>query len=243
MNIYTTLQKGYFHTHYCEDFLIVEKLSNEESLIAVMDGCSMGKESVFASNLYGKILRTLAKKIFYRNFVEQQKTSESERLKDVIGELFKEINTIKKILDLDINELLSTLILGIVNKQTARAEIIVIGDGLVSVDDKFYEFEQNDKPDYLGYHLNENFESWYEEHNQFVSIDNFNDLSISTDGIYSFKNLKNKANQKDEIEVIEFMLINDKEHDKDNFLGRKIRVLEKENHLVTDDLAIIRLKK
>ena len=48
----------------------------------------------------------------------------------------------------------------------ARAEIIVVGDGLVCVDGKEYHFEQEDKPDYLGYHLNEDFNFWFEQQKQ-----------------------------------------------------------------------------
>jgi len=47
MKTYTTLQIGDFHTNYCEDFLIYEQLASNEILIAVLDGCTMGTESVF----------------------------------------------------------------------------------------------------------------------------------------------------------------------------------------------------
>jgi len=71
MNVYSVLQIGEFHTNHCEDFLVIEPITANEFLIAVLDGCTMGKESVFASMLYGKTLRKIAKEFYYRDFKEQ----------------------------------------------------------------------------------------------------------------------------------------------------------------------------
>lgn len=69
MKIYKTLHIGEFHTNHCEDFLIEEQIGTNEKLLAVLDGCTMGTESVFASILFGKILRNIAKNKFYEEFV------------------------------------------------------------------------------------------------------------------------------------------------------------------------------
>lgn len=241
MKIYSTLQRGEFHTHYCEDFLINEELTYNQRLIAVMDGCSTGKESVFSSILFGKILRNIAKKTGYKFFVEKEVTEPKTTLKNILKELFEELKLLKKKLDLEFNELLSTLILGVVNSNGTIAEIIIIGDGLLCVDGKEYHFEQEDKPDYLGYHLNEEFNLWFEKQEQRISIEEFQDLSISTDGIYSFKNLKNKEDQKEESEIIQTLLIEKPEVSATNFIDRKIIELSKEYQIPTDDLAILRL--
>jgi hypothetical protein len=37
-------------------------------------------------------------------------------------------------------------------------QVMVIGDGLVSIDGQLTEYEQDNRPDYLGYHLGEDFE-------------------------------------------------------------------------------------
>ena len=65
MKVYKTLHIGEFHTNHCEDFLIHEQIGANQILIAVLDGCTMGTESVFASILFGKVLRNIAKKKFY----------------------------------------------------------------------------------------------------------------------------------------------------------------------------------
>ena len=57
MKIYQVLQIGDHHVNYCEDYTLVVEIGNNHFLAAVMDGCSMGKESYFAATLVGKILR------------------------------------------------------------------------------------------------------------------------------------------------------------------------------------------
>ncbi|CAL2091330.1 Stage II sporulation protein E (SpoIIE) [Tenacibaculum sp. 190524A02b] len=244
MKIHTTLQIGEFHTKYCEDFLVVENIATNQKLIAVMDGCTMGKESVFAAMLYGKILRNIAKKTFYKDFVTKETTDLKSKLKDIIQELIVAINATKKQLDLDTYELLSTLIISVVDTKETNAEILVVGDGLVCVDEVFYEFEQEDKPDYLGYHLHEDFELWYQKQEQKISITSFKDFSICTDGIFSFKNLKEKNEQKKETKIIQFLLVDKKFINEENCLDRKILYLKQQwNHMPTDDLAIVRFTK
>ncbi|OED45205.1 hypothetical protein AB832_01490 [Flavobacteriaceae bacterium (ex Bugula neritina AB1)] len=158
----------------------------------------MGTESVFASILYGKILRNFCKLKFYEEFVSGNSTNIKSKLKEVIKHLITETKLIKNQLGLEINELLSTLIIGIIDTKNTKAEFIAIGDGLICIDGELIEYEQNDKPDYLGYHLAENFENWYESQKQKLSVSTFNDLSICTDGIFTFKNFENKSKQKSE---------------------------------------------
>lgn len=242
MKIYSTIHIGYFHTNHCEDFFIIEQLNSDSKLIAVMDGCTMGVESSFASALIGKVLRKIAKKAYYSEFIEKATIDLKTSLKNITKELFKELRLVKNQLDLDTHELLSTLILGVINQ--TNAEFITVGDGLIYHDGILVEYEQNDKPDYLGYHLSEDFDTWFNKQNQKLSLSNFNDISIATDGIYTFKNFENKAQQKSELEVIEYLLKDKESIEFDNFLDRKMRTLkDKWNHVVTDDIAIIRVKK
>lgn len=82
---------GTFHTNYNEDFLIINELGNDHLLIAVMDGCSMGKESYFISILIGKILRKLSKEISFRNFREKKSISLKEYIRHITEKLFFEL--------------------------------------------------------------------------------------------------------------------------------------------------------
>ena len=242
MNIYTTLQIGAFHTNHCEDFLITEQISSHHKLIAVLDGCTMGTESVFASMLYGKILRKIAKSTFYKEFVTNKTLDLKTTLKEVLKEVMKETVVIKNQLGLEINELLATLILGIIDTTSHATECITIGDGLIYIDGNTYEYEQNDKPDYLGYHLYDDFDTWYDHQQQKLSIPNFKDMSFCTDGIFTFKHLENKEKQKPVSEIIEYVLQDTEHMEYDTLLDRKIRHLKNQwKHVVTDDLAIIRI--
>ena len=202
----------------------------------------MGTESVFASILYGKILRNISKNQFYQEFTSSSSQDSKSLLKSCVKSLITETQQIKNQLGLDVNELLSTLIIGIINTKSYSAELLAIGDGAIYVDGELTEYEQDNTPDYLGYHLNESFDSWYDSLEQRKSIAEFKDLSISTDGLFTFQNLDDKTKQKSESEIIEYLLKDDSYSENDNFLERKVRELSKDsNHVVTDDLAIIRV--
>ena len=170
MKIHSTLSIGEFHTNNCEDFLINEQIADNQRLIAVLDGCTMGTESVFASHLYGKILRKIAKQQFYKAFVSKDILTLKQKLKQVTKALITETKQLKNQLDLNTNELLSTVIVGIVDSTEYNAEFLAIGDGLICVDGKLTEYEQNDKPDYIGYHLYGDFETWFQSQKQTLSI-------------------------------------------------------------------------
>lgn len=242
MKIYSTLHIGAFHINHCEDFFLHEQITSNKKLIAVLDGCTMGTESVFASMLYGKILRKVAKNHFYQEFISNETKDQKIILKQTVKELITETVTIKNQLGLEINELLSTVIIGIINTEDASAEFITIGDGLIYIDGEIHEYEQNDKPDYIGYHLYEDFDTWYEDQNQKLSVLSFKDISLCTDGIFTFKHLENKEYQKSETEIIEYLLKDITHSEYDNLLDRKIRFIKDQwKHIVTDDLAIIRI--
>ncbi len=197
MKIYTTLQIGEFHTNYCEDYLVVEQIATHEKLIAVLDGCTMGTESVFASILYGKILKNIAKQKFYEEFYSKEQNHLKEKLKTIVKELIENTNLVKNQLGLDVNELLSTLIIGLVDEESSQAEFITIGDGLIFIDGELIEYEQENIPDYIGYHLSDNFEEWYLFQKQKLSIKGFINLSICTDGIFTFKDLRKNGDSTD----------------------------------------------
>ncbi|MCW3786326.1 protein phosphatase 2C domain-containing protein [Plebeiibacterium sediminum] len=242
MKIYTTLNIGEFHTNHCEDFWIHESIGTNEKLIAVLDGCTMGTESVFASILIGKILRKIAKKYYYQEFVIPKTLNLKSKLKLIIRELFIELKHIKNQLDLHTNELLSTLIIGIVDTQKNEGELLTVGDGLICCDGNLTEYEQDDKPDYLAYHLDEEYDLWFDNQKQKLSIMEFKDISICTDGIFTFKNLQERDKQMEESEIIDYLLKDCSESNFDNMFERKIRFLKQNmNHIVTDDLAVIRI--
>lgn len=243
MQVYSTLQIGEFHTNYCEDFLIHEQIATDEKLVAVMDGCTMGKESVFASILVGKVLRNIAKHYYYQEFISPNKIDLKYKLKPILERLFEELKKLKNQLGLEIEELLTTLLIALIDEKTSQAEFLCLGDGFIFYDGKTLEFEQENKPDYLGYHLSEDFEGFYANQQQRLSLNQFEDLSICTDGIFTFQSLQKMQSPKSESDIIEFLLEDSQFDQNDNFLDRKMRILQEEYFIApTDDLAIIRIK-
>jgi len=240
MQIYTTLKRGYFHSTHCEDHFTQTILTSHHHLIAVMDGCSMGTESTFASMLISKLLRKIAKEFYYGETRTPDKQDSSEILYLILKNLIQELKKVKAQLHLETNELLSTLILGVVNSSNYSSELAIIGDGLVTVDQNVYEFDQRDKPDYLAYHLLEDFEEWYVSLEK-ISVKSFKNLSICTDGIFTFKNFKQPEKTLREKEIQEFLLVGSLESSHENSLDQKIRELEEEDHILTDDIAIIQV--
>lgn len=234
---------GEFHINHNEDSSAITEIGEDKILIAVMDGCSMGKESHFASTLIAKLLRKIGKEISYKEFAERTKKEPEEYLQEILNQLFQELRQIKNQLHLEVEEILSTLILGILDKTKKEIELITIGDGLICYNGEIIEYEQDDKPDYLGYHLGEEFNNWFQDQSQKFSLKNIDNLSISTDGIFTFKNFDGKEyNEISEEEIIEYLLIDEKWANQGNMLNKKVSEIEDKYGLKpSDDLTIIRI--
>jgi hypothetical protein len=241
MNIFSYKQIGESHANYCEDDLFIGDVGKNKIVIAVMDGCTMGIDSHFASTLLAKSLKRIVKEMYFKDFIE--KNNKDLHLKDILAELFKQINLVKKILHLEKQEVLSTIILGIIDTNEKKAELICIGDGLIICNGNISEFEQGNIPDYLGYHLEEDFEEWYLKQGQQLSFEHVKDISISTDGIFTFKDFdKYDFSEKRSKEIISLLLIDNVESNETNYLKKKIGFIE--NHWKLrpiDDIGIIRI--
>ncbi len=244
MNIYSVLQIGDYHINHCEDFLIKKKIGSNKILCAVMDGCSTAMESQFASALFGKILRKISVEEGYKELYEISEEDHIEdELKTILKEFFKEIISLKNYLMLDEKELLTTLTIMLYDIKKEQGIIVCIGDGLICVDGKITEFERDNKPDYLAYHLKEDFEDWYANQNQKIFFSQIKDISIATDGISSFTSVK-KTNHNEKVDPINYLLTDTENMDSEEMLSLKLKRLEHHYGLKpTDDLAIIRITK
>ena len=242
MRIYKLSTIGEFHTNHNEDATAITEIGKDRTLMAVMDGCSMGKESHFASTLIAKLIRKIGKEIGYKTFIQKTETPIKNLLKEILNQLFLELNQLKSQLHIEEEEILSTLIIGIIDKPKNEAIILTIGDGLICSNGNLFEYEQDDKPDYLGYHLKEEFNDWYNAQSQTLYLKNIKDLSISTDGIFTFKNFDSLEYPLiTEKEIIEYFLIDTKWEYQENMLQKKGFALKNKFGLLpSDDLTIIR---
>jgi hypothetical protein len=243
MNIYSTLQIGEFHLNHCEDYLITEKIGNNKILMAVMDGCTMANDSYFVATLVGKILKRICKTKGYTEFygLNNPILNTEQYLKSIIQELFSNIKLIRNQLLLEQKDLLTTLIILLIDKQDNHGIVLAIGDGIVSINGQITEFDQDNKPDYLGFHLNEDFEKWYAALTQKIYFQEVTDISIATDGMLMFKKFRNEVTDP-EIDPIDFLMKDQSGNNNEDMLEQKLKQLE---HIYglrpTDDLAIIRV--
>lgn len=242
MKIHSFLQIGDYHQNHCEDFLLSYSISEEKHLLAVMDGCSSGTDSFFASSLFAKILKKCCIELAYLEFSSRKNFSLKAFQKEVLKMLFEELKYLKNKLHLQREELLSTLILAVISPKGA-GEIVAIGDGLICCDGEFFEYEQDDRPDYLAYHLATDFSTWFENHSQFLSFSDFKDLSIATDGIFTFKHFDTKTYPLfGENEVVDFLLRKELNPMAETGFRKKISELENGFGLrPADDLAVFRV--
>lgn len=243
MKKYQLTKIGDFHENHCEDYSLISEIGVHRDLISVLDGCTMGEESYFASALIGKLLKRIAKEEYYLEYIKGYSPSLKEQLRSVLDRLFDGLNDLKNKLQLEVEELLSTVIIGIIDSSTRCCEIQIIGDGLIVQDGRRIEYDQENTPDYIGYHLAESFETWFRNQKQRLSFEKVRDLSLSTDGIFTFSRFDNEKYSKiGTNELIEYLLVDQTDIENERMLKKKLREIEKKWGLrPTDDLGIVRV--
>lgn len=241
MQIYQHSQIGTFHADHNEDHLCHYPIASHQTLLAVMDGCSMGTESHFASTLFAKLLKKISKGLFYQEFATGQQKSNHELIELVLQQLFTQVHQLKHQLSLEVEELLCTLMLAIIDQDNRSAVIHTIGDGVLVFNGKIKEYDQDNKPDYLAYHLDQDFEKWFAQHQQKDTFHQLNDLSIISDGIFTFRSFDNNIYKPiSEVDLMQQLIHDLPQHP--YFLKQKLLEIEQQYGLKpSDDLSIIRV--
>lgn len=236
-------QIGPLHTNHNEDAYVIEDITDQHILMAVMDGCSAGTDSHFASTLIAKSLRKIARQTNQRTFAERRRPTTLELLRETLQILFSDLRRLNAELSLDYDELLSTLVLAIVDTVGPHAEVITVGDGLVCCDGEIIEYDHDNKPDYIGYHLKDDFDDWWNVQNQRISCSSFLDLALSTDGILSFRPFSHDSYRPvTQDEITKFLLSARDEGEPDTMYRRQLLDIRHRFGLEpVDDLTIVRL--
>ena len=131
--------------------------------------------------------------------------------------------------------------LAVIDVGARCAEILVVGDGVVVHNGTVVEYDQDNVPDYLGYHLKEPFDDWYAKQTQRLSLKDLTDLSLSTDGIHTFRPTRQAREQLPESFFMKKLLLQKAPDWQPNFLDVELRAIREELHYVnTDDIAIVR---
>lgn len=236
MIIHKTILRGSEHAVFAEDFLFVHQ-TEQQVVAAVFDGCSGGIDSHFAATLMAKIFGKL---------VERQEIIIS---KNLMFQIFTELAHIQKQLNLKTDELLATIVLAVFEKKNKSAEIIVVGDGMFVVNGQTIKIDQDNKPIYPAYLLNKAdsesiFDHWFNQFQYKYSFYEVNNIFLATDGIFSFRNIKNSLHIQQEIDdfVIDYLANDNFLLPNKSMLKRKCNLLNRKHFLHNlDDLAMIRL--
>jgi hypothetical protein len=241
MQVYTCLQIGEYHINHCEDYVYTGQISNAITVCAVMDGCTMGEDSHLISTMTGKLLRKI---ITEKSHLQVRNDGPAQHpgalLRDILQQLFIQLNILRNQLLLNKNELLSTLMIGVFDEAINKGALLAIGDGVISVNGRVMEFDHNNQPDYIGYHLSEDFDQWFEKHTQKLSLSTVKDISIATDGILSFKRFNQETYPS--VNPAEFLLKDETFLDQSDMLSKKLKSLEHNYGLrPTDDIAVVRV--
>ncbi|MEL6254635.1 MAG: protein phosphatase 2C domain-containing protein [Bacteroidota bacterium] len=246
MHIHSCLHKGDFHPVFCEDFLFHTEVSPDVYLAAVMDGCSMGKDSQFASLLFSKILKKVSKEIAYREFAGDLPPFSDWTLgdlgKEVLKQIWDNLKTLSQNLYLDKLELLSTLNLALVHTDQSKVWLILIGDGFIVAEDKIIEIDQDNRPDYLAYHLKEDFEHWFAQQKGIYEFEDIHQLILATDGVDSFEKLI-PTQSKIGFEPTPYFLLDPSYDAISHPFDKKLEILKEEFGLIaTDDIGLLKMK-
>lgn len=250
MILHKVLRRGSDHADHCEDFYAIGETPNF-LYCCIFDGCSGGKQSHFASMLFSKAFNDVMKNMY--DVLNSEKPIE-QNAKFLTYMISRKISEVKKVLHLDIDELMSTMVLGTINKNTRECLITAFGDGYFYVDGtevkikntRFVNKENGDNmPDYLVYDLENiesysDFELWFNSKSEVHKFENVTNVSIGSDGICTFKKFKETA---EVVNAIDFLVKDEGMIGNEIMLERKYNILRNKYCMTnTDDLSLIRIK-
>lgn len=235
------------HELHCEDNYY---LFEDENIIvgAVLDGCSTGINSHWASQTLQYCFKQYEKAFGFNEFITLFSNGWDSEVNNILCEVATALNETKKVLDLTDMNLLSTIVFFVYNKKTKTLYVKFIGDGafFYKKNNEWYSIEndENNTPLYLGYYCQipkENLLSFLTTRVTYI-LDEIEEFAISSDGIFSFKNNKSLE---EEIQITspENYLIADESFIKlKHELGKKFIGLRNDGWVIKDDLTVIKYK-
>ena len=201
----------------------------------------MESKSYFASGLFATLFKKIA--IHHADYFRSED--------DVVAigtfllrTFYIELKNAISYLELDLAETLSTIVFAVVNTKDKEAYSIMVGDGTTYVDGKiFTEKPLNNAPLYISFFLDKGFDNFLKE-NVFKNYHQVEKtISVMSDGIDSFRNLKENRfiNEEEKEEIVDFLLKDEKLFKNSIGMARKCNILETKKLVPSDDLSISRL--
>lgn len=218
----STLNVRANHHNSCEDSLLV--VENESSIDGIIsDGCSTGINSHFASQAFCYAFQVAGRS---GPFTEDYAVvAVKKRIRELVAHL-----------GISSAHVLATCMLFHYNKLDKVLRIRVFGDGYYYVNGKEYEIDQNNTPDYLGYHLHDTYGEFGVYLNKCPEIyyENVDNFIICSDGIKSIQ-----RSQFAEITGGPTPIVLFSNPQSTNYLARMWNLLKREHYTLSDDLSII----
>lgn len=251
MILHKVLRRGSDHPEFCQDFYAIAETPNF-LYCCIFDGCSGGKDSHFASTLFGKAFNDVVKNLY--DVLNEEGKPIEQNAKFLVYMMSRKVSEAKQVLHLDIIELLSTVVLCTINKNTRECLITAFGDGYFYVDGtevsikntRFINKENGENmPDYIAYDLKNienfgDFELWFNSKSEIHKFENVSNIVIASDGICTFKKYRESDFL---VNPIDFLVKDESLMETKNMLERKCNILKnKFNMIHTDDLSLIRIK-
>lgn len=243
MRVKKYVRIGKHHTNNCEDSVGSYKIGDNRELIVVCDGCSMGDKSHYVSELIQKTLREISKEEDYREYVSDDSISINELLRLVCNSLFNRVKKIYQLTGSHKYDYLSTVLILIADYKSLEYAYMVSGDGVVWIDDQLEIFDQDNQPNYIGYHLNVEFEEWFSDEVVTKGGDFLKSVAISTDGILTFSNENDEFVSDEKINKLMKRLMSYSKIENEKELQNIVdEIASLENISTTDDIAICKLE-
>jgi len=235
MKIFTIKGIGRQHPLHTEDHLFSKQISDRWFVGAVMDGCSSAVESYFPSTLYGKSLAKSA------NQIPQNVESTGEKIgEELLKNVMSDLKAVQETLSLNLDEILATMILLVVDLEKIEAFVWAAGDGYIICDGQITEIDHRNTPNYPAYHLQKPFEEWLHKHTTFHKFSSFKDIAISSDGIG--KIIKNPMTSGLDVSPLDYLLLERPHPGSDQVLQKKYEALISQyNYMPYDDVSALRL--
>ena len=234
---------GKHHLNHCQDSVGIYEIGSDRYVLLVCDGCSMGNDSHYVSELIQKIIKFIAKEESYRELALSELRSLGEIRKVVLQKLFVRLQEIYQTTGSDKYDYLATVVLMIVDSASKQIVYTVIGDGVIAIDNQILEFDQQNKPDYIGYHLDKDFQEWYSTLNQQGEAKWNRSVSVATDGIMTLTDGYDNYASDDLLLEVTKDLLTSLDIFKQNQIQNKIDKYHKDQSLAfNDDIAIARLQ-
>ena len=229
------------HDNHCEDDYWIHS-ENGVIVGAVLDGCSTGINSHFASTLVKYSLENSKDYIRYT-------TCPAESAFDFLTQQVKKsMVAVAGYLGLTDMNLLSTIVFFHYDTYTKELVVKFFGDGVVYVNGERNEHSEDNAPQYLAYHMDDNYDDFeaYLLSRKTLNFNNVVEFKICSDGIDSLVNIKNM--KVPSVAGKEYLLYGDDFKTQKTGLAKRFKLLTSHNNelpeghswwVIKDDLTVI----